>query len=78
MGVVMITCPNTGRAVSTGIETDARSFASLSDVPKQSKCPVCGSVHVWWKREAWLAVDGGGDLPPLVTGKPRKTRKPAP
>jgi endogenous inhibitor of DNA gyrase (YacG/DUF329 family) len=58
MGVVMITCPNTGRAVSTGIETDARSFASLSDVPKQSKCPVCGSVHVWWKREAWIAVDG--------------------
>lgn len=58
MGVVMITCPNTGRAVSTGIETDARSFASLSDVPKQSKCPVCGSVHVWWKREAWIAVGG--------------------
>jgi hypothetical protein len=48
MGVVMITCPNTGRAVSTGIETDARSLASLSlslsDVPKQSKCPVCGSA----------------------------------
>jgi endogenous inhibitor of DNA gyrase (YacG/DUF329 family) len=70
MGVVMITCPNTGRAVSTGIETDARSFASLSDVPKQSKCPVCGSVHVWWKREAWIAVDGCGDLsPPVERGK---------
>jgi hypothetical protein len=60
MGVVMITCPNTGRAVSTGIETDAPSFASLPDVPTQSKCPVCASVHVWWKHEAWLAVDGRG------------------
>jgi len=73
MGVVMITCPNTGRAVSTGIETDARSFASLSDVPKQSKCPVCGSVHVWWKREAWIAVDGCGDLSPPV-GRQRPKR----
>jgi hypothetical protein len=46
MGVVTITCPNTGRAVPTGIETDALSFASLPDVPTQTKCPVCGSVHV--------------------------------
>jgi hypothetical protein len=76
MGVVMITCPNTGRAVPTGIETDAESFASLSDTLTQSKCPVCGSVHVWWKREAWLVLDGGSDLPPLV-GQPPKNEKAA-
>jgi hypothetical protein len=37
MGVVMINCPNTGQPVSTGIETDTESFASLpalaDDVP---------------------------------------------
>ena len=52
MDVLMITCPNTGRAVPPGIETDALSFASLPDVPTQTKCPVCGSVHVYDKRKA--------------------------
>jgi len=36
MDVLMITCPNTGRAVPPGIETDALSFASLPDVPTQT------------------------------------------
>jgi len=67
MGLVMIRCPRTGRAVPTGIETDARSFAALPDKPVKSRCPVCGSVHVWWTREAWLAADGEGDLPPITS-----------
>ena len=58
MGFVMITCPQTGRAVPTGIETDAKTFSQLPDVVSKSKCPECGLVHVWWTREAWLAADG--------------------
>jgi predicted RNA-binding Zn-ribbon protein involved in translation (DUF1610 family) len=64
MGVVMITCPSTGRAVPTGIETDQRSFNDLPDTLSKSKCPHCGAEHVWRAREAWLAADGGSDLPP--------------
>ena len=75
MDVLMITCPNTGRAVPPAIETDALSFASLPDVPTQTKCPVCGSVHVWWKREAWIAIDGGDDLPPLIRRQRAKSGK---
>jgi hypothetical protein len=75
MGVVMITCPQTGRAVSTGIETDPVSFASLPDKPSRTKCPVCDTVHVWWKREAWLLVDGAGDIP--TPAQPAKKRRPA-
>jgi hypothetical protein len=78
MGVVMITCPNTSRAVSTGIETDASSFASFPDLPMKTKCPLFGGVHVWWKREAWLALDGGPDLSPLAIGKRPKRRKATP
>jgi hypothetical protein len=75
MGVVMITCPRTGRAVPTGIETDPNSFASLPDTPARTKCPVCDRVHVWWKREAWLSVDGeGGDVTP-AQAQPAKKRK---
>ena len=77
MGVMMITCPNTGRAVPTGIETDGLSFAAIPDVPIQTKCPVCGSVHVWWKREAWIAIDGGDDLPRLIGGQRTKPGKSA-
>ena len=54
MGVVMIKCPNTGKDISTGIETDASSFAHVGDVLAHSPCPLCGLEHAWWKREAWL------------------------
>ena len=41
MGVVMIMCPNTGRAISTGIETDPASFAS----PKFAPYPIFAFGH---------------------------------
>jgi len=72
MGVVMITCPNSGRAFSTGIESDPRSFASLPDVLSRAKCPHCGSVHVWWPSEAWLAANDGEDSAPLIVRQRRK------
>jgi hypothetical protein len=75
MPILMIKCPNMAQAVATGIETDADSFAILSDTPSQTKCPVCGAMHVWWKREAWLAVDGVGELPTKVVGLRLKKRK---
>jgi hypothetical protein len=55
MGMVMIRCPNTGKEVATGIETDAASFAHVRDVLVRSPCPYCGLEHVWWTREAWLS-----------------------
>ena len=51
---VTITCPNTGREISTGIETDAITFENLPDVLNRTHCPVCGLEHLWWKREAHL------------------------
>jgi hypothetical protein len=55
MGALMITCPNTGQPVSTGIETDNYSLKQIADVATRSHCPFCGLDHTWWKREAWLA-----------------------
>jgi hypothetical protein len=54
MGALMITCPNTGQPISTGIETDEYSLKQIDDVPSRTRCPFCGLDHVWWKREAWL------------------------
>jgi hypothetical protein len=62
MGALMITCPNTGQPISTGIETDEYSLKQIDDVPTRTHCPLCGLDHIWWKREAWLADQPGQPL----------------
>ena len=42
MGVIMIRCPHTGLAVSTGIETDDETFDALPDSLGLAVCPKCG------------------------------------
>jgi hypothetical protein len=54
MGVVMIRCPRTGRAVSTEIETELSVFNRLPVVPARMCCPLCGEEHIWTASEAWL------------------------
>jgi hypothetical protein len=54
MSALMIWCPQKGRPVYTGIETDQVSLNKTPDVPMHSRCPVCGGDHTCWKREAWL------------------------
>jgi hypothetical protein len=56
MGVIMIACPSTGRAVSTGIET--MEVDRLPTVIATTVCPACGRVHEWTKHDAWLAEGG--------------------
>ena len=54
VSVVMVKCPNTGRALSTGIATDAATFERLPDIRSQITCPICKRDHTWSTREAWL------------------------
>ena len=51
----MIKCPNTGKAVPTGINMDQASFDS-SDMRDNALggCPACGGTHVWNKEDAFL------------------------
>ena len=56
MGMIVIDCPSTGRAVSTGIET--LSIERLPTVTAKIKCPVCGRLHEWTKDSARLVEDG--------------------
>jgi len=57
MSAVMTRCPNTGRAVSTGITTASVHFDSLPDVGVRMRCSACGRDHLWRRRDAWLAYD---------------------
>jgi len=55
MSSVMVRCPNTGQAVSTGIEVEPSVFRKLPKVAARMHCPACGQDHVWLTSSAWLA-----------------------
>lgn len=58
---ILITCPNTGRPLSTGMVMDRRSFASSVLLNNSvGPCPHCGQIHSWSKEQAYLE----GDRPP--------------
>jgi hypothetical protein len=54
MGVVMVKCPKTGRAISTGIRTDARHFRSAAVFFGRTLCPHCLIKHEWFAGDAWV------------------------
>jgi len=54
MGTVMIRCPRSNQAVSTGIETEQSVFNRLPEVAARLHCPLCGGEHFWTARNAWL------------------------
>ena len=53
---IMITCPNTGKPIFTGMSMDRYSFEqdnkAFSDTG--ASCPECGEVHPWQKQDAYL------------------------
>jgi hypothetical protein len=54
MGIVIIKCPATGVAISTGIIADRSSFASSPVFYSRTRCPICRSDHEWSAGDAWL------------------------
>ena len=65
MGRVMITCPDTGERVSTGIETDASSFDYIPRTETFYSCPSCGGKHRFseaWLDEGAVAESSGGGM----------------
>ncbi len=55
MSSVMITCPKTGRPVSTAIDIEPSVFRKLPRLPARMRCPACGQDHVFMTNSAWLA-----------------------
>jgi hypothetical protein len=54
MGMVMIKCPQTGRAIPTGIKIDRESFRRSPVFFARTRCPICQTDHTWFAREAWV------------------------
>ena len=55
MGVVMIRCPETRRAISTGLEVDRATFRSTPVFFSRTFCPLCRTTHEWFAGDAWVA-----------------------
>ena len=56
MAQIMIKCPVSSHAISTGVEVDSDAdFNSLLDVAYHADCPSCGFNHIWFKHDAWIA-----------------------
>ena len=54
MGVLVIKCPVSGRELSTGIQTNANTFARMKNVTAQTRCPYCLTEHSWRPLDAKL------------------------
>jgi hypothetical protein len=55
MASIMISCPNTGAGIPTGLETDRISWPRLPSVLSTVVCCRCGEIHLWTCERAWLA-----------------------
>ncbi|WP_225185564.1 hypothetical protein [Bradyrhizobium sp. NBAIM01] len=58
MGMVMIKCPETGRAISTGIEMDRERFRCSVVFFSRTYCEMCAATHEWFAKEAWVYETG--------------------
>jgi hypothetical protein len=54
MGMVMVKCPQTGRAIPTGIAIDRESFQRSPVFFRRTRCPICTTEHAWFAQEAWV------------------------
>ena len=54
MSMVMVKCPQTGRAIPTGIQTNHENFQRNPVFFRRTPCPICHIDHAWFAREAWV------------------------
>jgi len=51
VGIVMIKCPQTGRAIPTGIKADRESFRCSAVFFARTHCSICQTNHDWFAKE---------------------------
>lgn len=64
MGTVMIHCPKTGKAVSTGMHADRAAFGSMPVFFSRTLCPLCRTLHEWFAGSAWVCDCGFANCDP--------------
>ena len=54
MGIIMIKCPASGRAIATGMEADREGFSRSPVFFARTFCAICKSSHEWFAKEGWV------------------------
>ncbi len=54
MGLIMIRCPATGRAISTGMKASRFSFSRSPVFFGRTFCTICRRDHEWFAKDAWV------------------------
>jgi hypothetical protein len=73
---IFVQCPSTGAAIWTGLKTEWVLLRSLPRVLIPLRCPVCGQLHKWDARHAWVGPtssppnhdNGNATVDPLKAG----------
>jgi hypothetical protein len=68
MGMVIIRCPATRRAIPARIQTDRATFRSMPVFFSQVVCPLCRAAHHWFAKDEWQVVVIQEESQPLVVG----------
>ena len=58
MAMMMIRCPKTGRAISTGRYVTSAAFRSSPVFFSRTYCPLCRVTHEWFATDAWVCNSG--------------------
>lgn len=64
MGIIMIRCPETRRAIPTGMQIDREAFHSMPVFFSRTYCPFCRLPHEWFAKDAWVCDSGSTDCEP--------------
>jgi hypothetical protein len=54
MAMLMIRCPKTGRAISTGRCVEFGAFRSSPVFFSRTYCSLCRVTHEWFAKDAWV------------------------
>jgi hypothetical protein len=65
MGTLMIKCPKTGSAISTGIQMGQSTFNNTPVFFARTLCPICQIQHEWFARAAWVRQPKAHDYQPV-------------
>ena len=69
MGMIMIRCPKTGQAISTGRNVEPAIFRSSPVFFSRTYCPLCRSMHEWFARDAWVRETSGLECETIREGQ---------
>ena len=55
MSMLMIRCPKTGQAISTGRDVEIAAFRATPVFFGRTYCPICRVTHEWFAQGAWIS-----------------------